>query len=481
MSLSTTLPARRRFLRGAGVVLGLPLLDAFMPRAASAQAAAAPPFVLLVVQGNGVVQAGRAIDGSMDPERFWPSKTGALTAAALEADKATRATGELAAYATRMSMYRGLSHPFDATGCMHASGDAQLLTASKLVGNGNKVLATGESADAFIARSVNPDGREPLALHAGKYSPGGTGFDIPGYVSYIKGSQPRAYVDSAYKAYQRVVGVVGTGSGTAAVASGPSAEQRLAAARSKSVNDLLRSQIQELLARKDLSQADRQRLDQHFTSVRDLEVATGAVSTTATAISEAHVASMQRIDPKPYDVADHFELAALHMRLMAFAVASGYTRVAVLKIGDREDDHQLTIDGRTFVYHTASHRGVTDGANLCSKVDFMHMQYFKGLLDHLDAVQTPVGSLLDTGVTVWTNQVGNGNHVFTNIPWILVGKAGGYLKTGQFADVTAKMYKTNRMLNTLINAAGVRGTGGAVIDNFGDATLAKGVVDEALA
>lgn len=45
----------------------------------------------------------------------------------------------------------------------------------------------------------------------------------------------------------------------------------------------------------------------------------------------------------------------------------------------------------------------------------------------------------------------------------------------------AKKYRTNRMLNTLISAAGVRKSGGAPVDDFGDTSLAKGVVDEIIA
>ena len=50
---------RRMVLRGAGgLMLGLPLLETFMPRKASAQTATRSPFVIIVVGDNGVVQAG---------------------------------------------------------------------------------------------------------------------------------------------------------------------------------------------------------------------------------------------------------------------------------------------------------------------------------------------------------------------------------------------------------------------------------------
>jgi hypothetical protein len=475
----TKILARRRFLRAAcGATLGLPLLDIFMPKGARAQAAAQPPFVILVVQGNGVVQAGRAIDGSTDPERFWPTTPGTLSAAALEADKATRATSELAVHATRLSMVRGISHPFSATGCMHASGDAQVLTSAKLSGESNKVLALGESMDSVIAREVNAPGIEPLVLHAGKYGPGGTGFDIPGYVSYLGPQQPRTYLDAPYQAYQRITSVVGTGGPQP---TGPTEEQTRASLRSKSVNDILRTQIQTLLARTDLSASDRQRLDQHFSSIRDLEVAMGGGALMVPTPSADDLSAMQTIDQAPRDMMHHEKLIELHMQLMAFAVASGYTRVALLKVGDREDDHQFTLDGNSFVYHTASHRAVVNGAALCSQIDYLHQRHFKGLLDRMAAIETPTGSLLDAGVTVWTNQVANGSHSFVNVPWILAGTAGGFLKTGQFLDIGDRGYKTNRMLNTLINAAGVRSASGGSVDNFGDPELGKGLVDELVA
>lgn len=467
---------RRHVLRAAcGVTLGLPLLEAFMPRGASAQSATTPPFLILVVQANGVVQAGKGLDGTQDPERFWPTATGALTAAALEGDKATRATSELAAHATKLSMVRGISHPFGATSCAHASGDAQLLTAAKLTGTSSKTLALGESIDTRIARELNPAGREPLVLHAGMYSPGGTGFDIPGYVSYSGSNQPRTYLDSPLKAYERITQVVGTGG--PAQPTGPTDEQLRQVDRSKSINDLLRNELKALLARPDLSATDRQRLDQHLTAVRDLEVNIASLPSVP-AIPETSVASAREVDQKPYDQANHEKLMDLHMQLMVFAVASGYTRVAVLKIGDREDDHNYTIDGQKFMYHTASHRAIVNGAALCSLADFLHMRHFKGMLDQLAGISTPSGTLLDAGTTVWTNQVANGNHSFTNVPWLLAGTAGGFLKTGQFYDVSAKKYLTNRMLNTLLSATGVRKTGNAPVDDFGDASLAGGVIDE---
>src|SRR6266545_2111973 len=368
---------RRLVLKGAGgLMLGLPLLEGFMSNKASAQAATRSPFVLIVVGDNGVVQAGVTLGGSGEPERFWPTATGTLTKDKLLADKTTRSIGELADYADKLLIVRGVNLPYNSTGCSHSAADAQILTAQKITSESTNCKAMGISVDTVIAAAKNPPGRDPLVLHAGMFSPGGTGFDIPGYDSYGTPKQPRVYIDSPYKAYQAIIGAIGNGS-TATTAEAQA--QMLRAARSKSINDILRPQIRTLLARPDLSTSDRARLDQHLTAIRDIEV---------------------KITTTP---------------------------------------------------------------------------------------------LMDQGVTIWTNQCATGAHLFSNIPWIQAGTANGFFKQGQYVVVgtgaqpggsqdgragDASMSGVNKMLNTLLQAAGVTKTGGAVYDDFGDATLPKGIFTE---
>jgi Protein of unknown function (DUF1552) len=476
---------RRMVLRGAGgLMLGLPLFEAFMPKTAEAQAAMTSPFVLIVVSDNGVVQAGVTLGGAPEQERFWPTSIGPLTKASMLADKPTRATGELADYAERLLIVKGVNLPYSSTGCSHSAADAQILTASKITGGSTNCLSEGISVDTAIAKAKNPAGRDPLALHAGMFSPGGTGFDIPGYVSYVTPRQPRVYIDSPYKAYLQIIGVVGDGTDDT---SAEAALQQLRVARSKSINDLLRPQIQDLLRRTDLSKSDVERLNQHLAAIRDIEV--NMTGTTFT-VPDEDVAIMKQLEPKPYEQATREQAARLHMDLMAFSVASGYTRVAVLKIGDRIDDHQYTVNGQTFKFHDASHRTMNNAVDLCHAVDRMMMNHYKHLLDKLSAYQTPTGSLLDEGVAIWCNQCATGAHSFSNVPWILAGTAKGFFKKGEFVTVgTGQMPSggqdgkggdgsvsgVNKMLNTLLTAAGVP------TDNFGDPSLPKGIFSELVA
>ena len=139
------------------------------------------------------------------------------------ADKATRSIGELADYADKLLVVRGMNLPYSSTGCSHSAADAQILTAAKITAGSTNCKAMGISVDTAIAKAKNPPGRDPLVLHAGMFSPGGTGFDIPGYVSYVTPQQPRVYIDSPYKAYQTIIGAVGNGT-TGSVGGRPGAD-----------------------------------------------------------------------------------------------------------------------------------------------------------------------------------------------------------------------------------------------------------------
>jgi uncharacterized protein DUF1552 len=429
--------SRRRFLVGAGgVTLGLPVLEGFLPK--KAQAATTPPFLAIVCSDNGVVQAKTG-----EVEAWWPSQVGPLTQASMLADKPTRATGELSDYADRLLIVRGVGHSLTATGCNHASACAQILTGTaKINGTSNQAQSSSVSVDTVIAKAVNPAGVDPLFLHAGMYQAGGSGFNVPSYISYIAGNEQRPGIDSPLKAYQRMIGTLGTTGTTAG--SDPNLNLRRT-----SVNDLLRDQINALLARPELTADDKQRLQQHLATIRDIEVSIANATMPA-----AKVTQMQTVDSAPYATANHETIQTLHMDLMVFAISSGYTRVAVLQVGDREDDHIYDINGTSVQFHTASHRLVPNAYQLCQNIDRIQINHFKYLLDQLSAITTPAGTLLDQGVAVNTNQIGTGpDHSYRPLPFLMAGTAGGFLKKGQYVD--AGTASTAQMLNTLAKAVGV--------------------------
>ena len=119
---------RRLFLTGtAGVTLGLPFLETFASKMARAAGPEDPGFLVFMRQGNGCSQALLYSDPA-EPEMFWPRNLGALTTASMLADS-DRATSELSAHADKLLMVRGVRGAFSISGCGHARGALQALTA----------------------------------------------------------------------------------------------------------------------------------------------------------------------------------------------------------------------------------------------------------------------------------------------------------------------------------------------------------------
>jgi len=465
--------SRRAVLKGlGGTAIGLPLLDVFTPRRAQAQAAAQNSFALFVVGSNGVAQAYN----NLEPDQFWPRNPGALTREGMVADLAAkRSTGELADHAARLLILRGIKLPFRSSGDSHNSADCQILTCQQ---NISKPVPTafGESVDNRIAREKNAPGREPFVLRVIR------GPHTIGAVSYRGRNGQRFGDDSPITAYERMVGFTrNTDPGLAAQVK----------ARRLSVNDLIRGEMKRLLGRTDLSMDDRRRLDGHFTAIRDIEVTLTGALAPDTAANLKDVGTMAGGTPKYYNN-DFAELTmGVQMDLMAFAASSGYSKTAVLKIGDRSDNFNWPLPGFPRInFHKIAHRsesGLGDSATRIQGAHEMHylidriyMRLFKRFLDRMAAMSTPQGPLLDQGFVAYTNQNANGWHNFNPIPWIIAGNAGGYLQTGRFMSLPSQV-NLNLLFNSLLGAVGVTKPDGSPVDDFGAAELPKGRLSEILA
>lgn len=460
------IPSRRRFLLGAlGATVVLPFLETLAPRKAKAGEADAEPFAVFCRQANGCQQAT-----DDEPDRFWPSfAPGALTKDKLTADTG-RALSELGDFADRLIILRGAHFNYPGNGCGHSGGGNQVLTAAKVSDDpaGNLSLSMGESIDNRIQRELGKAGVEPLTLYVGpKY-----GY-LDEVLSYRAPKDLRAAENNPYNAYSDLFGLSGVD---------PAVLQQLRDRR-KSVNDLVREQMQTLLSRKDLSKADRDRLDLHFTSIRDLEI--GLVC----GLSDGDIATLQTMSQNATND-DYFETVChLHMDILALALACGVTRAATLQFGSGNAGVEFTIDGvKQKSYHKISHRIDSDGADgppipdadiLHHKIDRIHANLFKYLLTKLDSVKLATGTLLDAGVAVWCNDLGEKYHSYDKVPFILAGGCKGALKTGQFLDLP--QFTHNRLLSTIGAAVGCKNAAGDPLDDFGDPELPKGNLGELLA
>ena len=432
---------RRAFLRAGAIAVGLPFLEGLPERSAWA-ADATPVFSLFIVAACGVVG-----------KRFFPDSTGALSASSLGA-LTDKATSVLSPHAERLLFLKNINFPMGApTNCGHAQGLCQSLTAAPAGGGGSTAYSTGISADMVIANAVNEAGADPLTLYAGNRQNG----YIAERISF-KGAgagQVRSADDNPYTLYSRLIGLSnGSGDGTA----DSDAAAELLSSR-KSVNDLVRAELNRMKALSALSAADKQRLEQHFDSIRDAEVKMTQMGLACTqdglAVSqlEAYKSGFAfQTDGMIEDV------AKLHLELVALAFACNFNRVATLQHGDGTDATRYPVPsnaGLNWPFHHISHRVQSDSAvgsnptaeDAHAEIDVVRM---KTLLHGLD--QFEARGLLDKSQILWTNHIADGpTHSFKNVPTIIAGNAGGYLKQGAYVD--AGGVTNNRLFNTLIAAA----------------------------
>jgi hypothetical protein len=438
---------RRAFLTGGGLVaVGLPFLEGLPSRSAWAQDAA-PVFTFFVVAQNGVVG-----------KNFFPSQTGALTTAGL-AGATGMATSVLSPHAPNLLFLKGLNYPNPGPrSCGHAEGNIQTLTGLAPGANGNTGYAAGPSADTLIAKALG--GADPLALYSGM-----KGF-IAERISFkaAGAGQVRAADVNPYLLYSKVVGLpqsMPTDPMNPPPAMDPVTQE--IAAKRKSVNDFVMAELTSLMGMSALSAADKMRLDQHFTAIRDFENNMGTVDPPMTGAS----CSMTGIPVEEYtamqnnfrfDGAKMETYVRLHLQIMAVAFGCNYSRVATLQWGDGTDGTKYNVSsnsGLGWSFHQLSHRiqdDVASGNNPTAEaahheIDELRMKTFLAGLDAFKA-----HGLENNAQIVWTNTLADGpSHSTRGVPMIVWGSGGGFLKQGTYIDTAGTA--NAKVLNTLMAAA----------------------------
>jgi hypothetical protein len=377
---------------------------------------------------------------------------GTIDAAAMTGGDGDRSTSELVDYADKLIFVRGLDFHYSRN---HSGGPVAAGTGAPVVGDDTDTLPTAESADYFIANSLA--GGEPLTLYAGRK---GT-FRDDAY-SFGPGGQLRIGDNNPWNVYQRLMGLTGVD---------PAVVEKIAQRR-LSVNDLIRTELRELLGRADLTTADRERLDLHLSSIRDMEINMG---TNIEPLLD--VPAMEAVDGAHTENGNMEAVVRMQLDLIAFAFASDRVRTASLQVGGCNDHTKYMINGQEAPpFHFISHRVMSDGGSgtripdaveLHHQVDRIHARFFKHLLDRMAAYTLPEGgTLLDSSVNLWVNSVADGPpHSGKDVPHVLAGGAGGFLRTGLHLESPGY---NNKVLNTIITATGVRKDNGDFVDNFGD-------------
>ncbi|MBI1352811.1 MAG: DUF1552 domain-containing protein [Acidobacteria bacterium] len=403
---------RRRFLRGAGVALALPFLDAMRP-AFAAEAAEAPRRMLAICNNLGVLGEG-----------FFPAQAG-------EGYELSPYLTELAEFREDFTVLSGVSHP-DVDGS-HAS-EVCFLTAAPHPANGG--FRNTISLDQYLAEYIGVKTRYAsltLGVNVGdgqkSLSWTGSGVMIP-------------CEDSAAAVYRQMF-LQGTPE---------EIERQIDRLKlGESIMDSIAEHAAEL--EKGLGAADRSRLDQYATGVRELE------RRMLLAQAWERRPKPRTEEPEPVDPDSsraYMDKVRLMYDMARLAFETDSTRLITLFL-DSAASPAIDVEGVEITdgYHNLSHHGKNESKlEQLAAIDRWHMRLLAELLGKLRAVNEEGGSLLDRTMTLYGSNFGDANkHTTTDMPVLLAG--GGFRHGRHLAFEGERNYPLPNLFVSMAQRMGV--------------------------
>ena len=212
---------------------------------------------------------------------------------------------------------------------------------------------------------------------------------------------------------------------------------------------------------KNLSSHDKDKLDEYFTSVREIEKQIEKLS--------KYYATHERPDMKEPDEEPMTRGEYIRMmgKLLVLAFQGDLTHVATFMLaperwGTPQRFHELNF--------TKSHHGLThsqdrqDVKKALSQVDRFYVELFAEVLEQLDSIKEGEGTLLDHSMITLGSGLGDGkDHTMDELPIIVAGSANGRIKTGHILNCPEK----TPLANLWLSQAQLMGTG---MERFADST-----------
>lgn len=431
---------RRTLLRGLGAALALPWMESLAPAARSAGASGGPP----------VRMAFWYVPNGVHLPAWFPEHEGAL----VDLPETLR---PLAFARDHLNCFSGLTHNTaltngDTEGCGHGQGAASFLTGAQAA-KSQDAVRVGISADQLYARHVGDATRIP-SLELGCESPrSGNAFGYSGtyktHISWRTPTSPAPYEMNPKAVFDRLF----TGGG-------PRLAQATVAERDfyrRSILDYVRDDARRVRDR--VSSADRRKLDQYLTGVREVErrIQNAAAPVTIPG------AEVRRPAGIPEDFDEHLRLMC---DLMVLAFQTDSTRAASFMVTKEATDRNYPWLGFTDGHHELSHHGNDDEKNRkLREIDRYHVEILAYMVERMMAVEEDDGStLLDHSLVLYGSGISDGDrHDHVNLPVIVVGKGGGSFRAGQHLSCRTETPMSNLLLSMLIQA-------GVPVDQFGDST-----------
>jgi len=380
---------RRSLLKGLGVSLGLPLLDSMTPVFAKSAAVEQPRRFLGICNNLGVL-----------PGKFFPSEGTGFDY------KLSPYLQQLAANRDKFTVFSGVSHP-DVDGG-HPADICFLTAAPRPASSGFRNTI---SLDQYVAERIGHLTRFPsLTLGVNtrnnnrSLSFTGSGVQIP----------PEQSPSAVY----RKLFLQGNPKEIA--------EQQRKLALGKSIMDAVAGQVNGL--QRKVGKRDRERLDQYYTGIRELEVRLEQAREWE-GLPKPKTEVNEPVDLK--DPVDYMKKTELMYRLAHLAFETDSTRMITLML-DSVSSPAITVNGKSVGdgYHNLSHHGKNPKkmAQL-ERIDNEHMRMLNTLITGLGAASEDKSSLLDRTMVLYGSNLGNASsHVTTNLPVLF---AGGGFQHGQ--------------------------------------------------
>ena len=398
--------SRRTLLRGAGVALGLPLLESMIPAAMRrAWAAGMPPKrVAFMYLAHGAVM-----------DRWLPSGT--------SGDLVLGPTMQsLGSWRNRLSIVSGLRLPAayvgeQTAGANHTRASRCWLTCAPL-----ETGASPTSADQAAAAHIGQDTPLPsleLALESGES------------IAYRTPTTPLPMETNPRVVFERLFG------------DGSTPEERAARQRQfASLLDAVAGEVAPL--QRSLPAADRARLDRYLTDIRELE--------RRLALAGDSTLAELDVPDKPNGIpADFEEHANLMFDLLAVAWQADLTRVATLLLARELSNRVYPRSGITEGFHNCSHHsGVPANIDRLARLNEYHTRAtIASLLQKLASTPDGEGNLLDHVLVVYGSGLSNANqHDHDPLPMIVAGGAGG-VRGGRHVAVPEGTPAANLLLGVL--------------------------------
>jgi hypothetical protein len=420
---------RRTFLRGMGVTMALPLLDAMVPaRTLLAQTAASPRARL----GFVYVPHGAIMD------KWTPATEGA-------GFEFTPILKPLESHRDYVNVVTGLGHKAADTTAVHSLSPTTWLSGVRPKATQGVDAFAGVTADQVAAQTIGQDTPLPSMEIATEDHSGLIGSCDRDYgciymntLSWRTPTTPLPMEINPRKVFQRMFG------------EGGSADQRLARIKEdRSILDAITREASSLQVQ--LGATDRETMTQYLENVREIE---RRIQRAEQSQGDQDLLLPARPAGVPFDFEEHVKLM---YELMALAYQANITRVITFMVSREVSNRTYTQVGVTDGHHAISHhQNRADKMEKNVRIQTFNVNQFKGFLDKLKQTPDGDGSLLDHSVILYGSNMSNSNaHDHYPLPNLVVGGAAGRMKGGRHLRYADHTPMTN-LLVTMLDKAGVK-------------------------